>query len=234
MTAQPPETPPTATSDPSLARHLRITGLWVVLVVIVIVAIQLALSDVVTVGPTWLVPFIELIGIPIIMLLIFFGGHHPRVVHSVMSAFLVLLVLASVMNALLLLLSLLNGFTEQGGPLLFAGFGVLIINVLSFGLVYWWVDAGGPILRAEGRPENPDFLFPQQGMDGQENWKPGLLDYLFTAYTNIIAFSPTDTMPLSKRVKILFTVQSSTAVLTIVVTLSRAINLIPGGTPPAS
>lgn len=217
-----------------MVKHLRITGLWVTLVVIVIVSIQLALPDVVTVGPTWLVPFLELIGIPIILLLIFLGGEHPRVVQGAMSAFLVLLVLASVMNALLLLLSLLNGFTEQGGPLLFAGFGVLIINVLSFGLVYWWADAGGPVLRAEGRPATPDFLFPQQGLDDMADWKPGLLDYLFTAYTNIIAFSPTDTMPLSKRVKVLFVVQSSTAVLTIVVTLSRAINLIPGGTPPAS
>jgi len=216
-----------------MVKHLRITGLWVTFVVIVIVSIQLALPDVVTVGPTWLVPFIELIGIPIIFLLMFFGGEHPRVVQGAMSAFLLLLVLASVMNAVLLLLSLLTGFTEQGGLLLFAGFGVLIINVLSFGLVYWWADAGGPVLRSGGRPTTPDFLFPQQGMDGMADWKPGLLDYLFTAYTNIIAFSPTDTMPLTKRVKVLFAVQSSTAVLTIVVTLSRAINLI-GPTPPAS
>ena len=216
-----------------MIKHLRITGLWVILVVIAIIAIQLALPDVVTIGPTWLVPFIELIGIPIVLGIIFIGRSHSGLARYAMTAFLVLLVLASVMNALLLLISLLNGFTEQGGPLLFAGFGVLIINVLSFGLVYWWVDAGGPIVRAEGRPGTPDFLFPQQGMDGMADWKPGLLDYLFTAYTNIIAFSPTDTMPLSKRVKVLFIVQSSTAVLTIVVTLSRAINLIPGGTPPA-
>jgi len=215
-------------------KHLRVTGLWVILVVIAIIAIQLALPDVVTIGPTWLVPFIELIGIPIVLAIIFLGRSHLEFARLAMTAFLVLLVLASVMNALLLLLSLLNGFTEQGGPLLFAGFGVLIINVLSFGLVYWWIDAGGPVLRAEGRPQTPDFLFPQQGMDTMADWKPGLLDYLFTAYTNIIAFSPTDTMPLSKRVKILFVVQSSTAVLTIVVTLSRAINLIPGGTPPPS
>lgn len=214
-------------------KQLRITGLWVILVVITIIAIQLALPDVVTIGPTWLVPFIELIGIPIIVGIITFGRSHSGLVRYAMTAFLVLLVLASVMNALLLLISLLNGFTEQGGPLLFAGFGVLIINVLSFGLVYWWIDAGGPILRSEGKSESPDFLFPQQGMDGMGDWQPGLLDYLFTAYTNIIAFSPTDTMPLSKRVKVLFTVQSSTAVLTIVVTLSRAINLIPGGTPPS-
>ncbi|MFM9050281.1 MAG: hypothetical protein ACKOMX_09610 [Actinomycetota bacterium] len=234
MATDSPDATPSAKLSPAMVKHLRITGLWVTLVVIVIVSIQLALPDVVTVGPTWLVPFMELIGIPVVLLLIFFGGEHPRVVQGAMSAFLVLLVLASVMNAVLLLLSLLNGFTEQGGPLLFAGFGVLIINVLSFGLVYWWADAGGPVLRAEGRPVTPDFLFPQQGMDDMADWKPGLLDYLFTAYTNIIAFSPTDTMPLSKRVKVLFVVQSSTAVLTIVVTLSRAINLIPGGTPPAS
>ena len=80
-------------------------------------------------------------------------------------------------------------------------------------------------------PAPPDFLFPQQA--SPTTWRPGLIDYLFTAYTNIIAFSPTDTMPLTHRVKILFTVQSSAALLTIVITLSRAINLIPGGTPGA-
>lgn len=233
MTASPTDPAQAATPNLEVMKQLRITGAWVILVVISIIAIQLALPDVVTIGPTWLVPFIELIGIPIVLGIIFVGRSHFDRARVTMTAFLVLLVLASVMNALLLLISLLNGFTEQGGPLLFAGFGVLIINVLSFGLVYWWIDAGGPILRAEGRATTPDFLFPQQGMDNMAGWKPGLLDYLFTAYTNIIAFSPTDTMPLSKRVKVLFIVQSSTAVLTIVVTLSRAINLIPGGTPPA-
>ena len=233
MTASPADATPTPPANPNVMKHLRVTGLWVILVVITIIAIQLALPDVVTIGPTWLVPFIELVGIPIVLGIIFLGRSHSGLAQVAMTAFLTLLVLASVMNALLLLISLLNGFTEQGGPLLFAGFGVLIINVLSFGLVYWWIDAGGPLLREEGRPSTPDFLFPQQGMDTMADWKPGLLDYLFTAYTNIIAFSPTDTMPLSKRVKVLFIVQSSTAVLTIVVTLSRAINLIPGGTPPA-
>ena len=57
-------------------------------------------------------------------------------------------------------------------------------------------------------------------------WTPRLPDYLFTAYTNIIAFSPTDTMPLSHRAKFLFTVQSSVSLVTILVTVSRAINLI--------
>ncbi|MFM9135136.1 MAG: hypothetical protein ACKOT0_06840, partial [bacterium] len=200
-------------------------------VVIAIVAIQLALPDDVTIGPTELVPFVELAGIPIILCLTFVPNAGIKYVRWAMDFFLGVIVLATVMNALLLLLSLLSGTSESGVALLFAGFGVLIINVLSFGLVYWWIDGGGPGVRFAGQVTKPDFLFPQQGMDGQENWHPTLIDYLFTAYTNIIAFSPTDTMPLSHRVKALFTVQSATALLTIVVTLSRAINLIPGGPP---
>jgi hypothetical protein len=96
--------------------------------------------------------------------------------------------------------------------------------VLSFGLVYWWVDGGGPEVRMRATVGRWDFQFPQQaaGM----TWTPTLPDYLFTAYTNIIAFSPTDTMPLSHRAKFLFTVQSSVSLLTILVTVSRAINLI--------
>lgn len=212
-------------------RSFRNSLIWVALIVVAIVALQLPLPDVVTIGPTWLVPFIELAGIPIVAGLYVLVGEHKAIVVRTMTGFLIFLVLASVMNAALLLISLVNGFTESGADLLFAGFAVLIVNVLSFGVVYWWLDAGGPIARLTGQTSPQDFLFPQQGMDGMEKWRPGLLDYLFTAYTNIIAFSPTDTMPLSHRVKILFVVQSSTAVVTIVVTLSRAINLIPGATP---
>jgi hypothetical protein len=216
---------------PAERRSLRASLVWVAVIVVIIVGLQLPLPDVVTIGPTWLVPFIELAGIPIVGGLYLVAGEDKRVVGATMTGFLVFLVLASVMNAVLLLISLVNGFTESGAALLFAGFAVLIVNVLSFGIVYWWIDAGGPVARMEGQATPKDFLFPQQGMDGMEQWQPALLDYLFTAYTNIIAFSPTDTMPLSHRVKVLFIIQSSTALVTIVVTLSRAINLIPGATP---
>lgn len=206
------------------------TTLALIGIVIVIVTIQLWLPRSVTLGPAWLVPAIELSGIPIAIVLTMWLGSEKRGVRAVMTAYLIFLVLACVMNAVLLLVSLLRGSDDSGVYLLLAGFGVLTINVLSFGLVYWWIDGGGPGRRADGTVTDPDFLFPQQGLAKTE-WKPGLIDYLFTAYTNIIAFSPTDTMPLTHRVKILFTLQSTTALLTIVVTLSRAVNLIPGGTP---
>jgi hypothetical protein len=222
---------PSPALTPEQRRSFRASLMWVAFIVVVIVALQLPLPDVVTIGPTWLVPFIELAGIPIVAGLYLIAGDGKRLVTGTMTAFLVFLVLASVMNAVLLLINLVNGFTESGAALLLAGFAVLVVNVLSFGIVYWWIDAGGPVARMTGQSVPKDFLFPQQGMDELESWQPALLDYLFTAYTNIIAFSPTDTMPLSHRVKVLFVIQSSTAVVTIVVTLSRAINLIPGGTP---
>jgi hypothetical protein len=201
----------------------------VVVIVLVIVAIQLWLPDSVTLGPIWLIPAIEVTGIPIMFLVALWRGSEAELVRSVMTAYLIFLVFACVTNAVLLLLSMLRGSDESGEYLLFAGFGVLTINVLSFGLTYWWLDGGGPGRRRAGTVTTWDFLFPQQGQN--MTWSPAMPDYLFTAYTSIIAFSPTDTMPLTHRVKLLFTVQSSTALLTIVVTLSRAINLIPGGLP---
>jgi hypothetical protein len=207
----------------------RVSALTVVLLVVVIVAVQLSLPPSVTVGPIWLIPLLELSGIPIALALRRAEGSDGTRLRRVVYAYLTLLVVASVMNAVLLLVSMLQGDDTDGVYLLMAGFGVLLINVLSFGMVYWWIDSGGPLSRVSAHPGPPDFLFPQQATP--TTWRPSLIDYLFTAYTNIIAFSPTDTMPLTHRVKILFMVQSSAALLTIVITLSRAINLIPGGTP---
>ncbi len=195
-----------------------------VTVVLVIAGIQLFLPESVSLGPFWLIPAIEVLAAPAGLLILRAAGTPRRALRNLLDASLAFLVLASVCNALLLLLSLLNDSDENGQELLLAGFGVLIINVLSFGLVYWHIDGGGPVARIRGEAKHPDFLFPQQ--DKEPTWQPTLTDYLFTAYTNIIAFSPTDTMPLSHRVKFLFTVQSSVSLVTILVTVSRAINLI--------
>lgn len=196
----------------------------VALVALVIACIQMMLPDAVTIGARWIIPAIEVIGAPMVMLLLIASGAAGHRLRQAMTVYLFLLVVASVLNAALLLYSMLEGSDEDGTALLFAGFGVLIINVLSFGIVYWWVDAGGPGKREKNHVKNWDFQFPQQA-SGMK-WSPQLPDYLFTAYTNIIAFSPTDTMPLSHRAKFLFTIQSSVSLVTILVTVSRAINLI--------
>ena len=200
------------------------TSYQVAIVVLAIAGIQMLLPDQVTLGAKWLIPAIEVIGAPAALIIMRASGLASRWIRRAVTVYLGFLVLASVLNAGLLFASMLRGAEDSGGELLFAGFGVLIINVLSFGIVYWWVDGGGPFQRAEGHGADWDFQFPQQA-SGMK-WTPTLPDYLFTAYTNIIAFSTTDTMPLCHRAKLLFTLQSSVSLVTILVTVSRAINLI--------
>jgi len=202
----------------------RTTTYQVAAVVLAIATIQMLLPDAVTIGARWLIPAVEVIGVPAALFLLQAAGAQSKGMRRAVTSYLFFLVMASVLNASLLLISMLRGEDENGATLLLAGFGVLIINVLSFGLVYWWTDGGGPQARTQIQAEDLDFQFPQQasGMI----WTPQLPDYLFTAYTNIIAFSPTDTMPLSHRAKFLFTVQSTVSLVTILVTVSRAINLI--------
>ena len=215
---------PTADEVQSFSQMENRTSYQVAIVVLAIAGIQMLLPDQVTLGAKWLIPAIEVIGAPAALIIMRASGLASRWIRRAVTGYLGFLVLASVLNAGLLFASMLRGAEDSGGELLFAGFGVLIINVLSFGIVYWWVDGGGPFQRAEGHGADWDFQFPQQA-SGMK-WTPTLPDYLFTAYTNIIAFSPTDTMPLSHRAKLLFTLQSSVSLVTILVTVSRAINLI--------
>ncbi len=57
-------------------------------------------------------------------------------------------------------------------------------------------------------------------------WTPGFIDYFFVAFTNATAFSPTDTMPLTARVKLLFIVQSAASLLTVGLVAARAVNIL--------
>ena len=59
------------------------------------------------------------------------------------------------------------------------------------------------------------------------DWRPTFVDYLYVSITNVMAFSPTDTMPLSARAKLLMTVQATVAVSTLVLVVARAVNVLP-------
>jgi hypothetical protein len=77
----------------------------------------------------------------------------------------------------------------------------------------------------------PDFLFPQDGMalpadSTAPEWMPVFVDYLFLSVTNSTAFSPTDTLPLTTRAKLLMSVQAITAMVTSVLVIARAVNVL--------
>ena len=101
------------------------------------------------------------------------------------------------------------------------------VNVIVFGLWFWELDRGGVTARLQPVHRRPDFLFPQMTVPGSSpGWTPGFLDYLYTSFTNATAFSPTDTMPLTPRVKLLMMVQSLASLLTVALVISRAVNIL--------
>jgi uncharacterized membrane protein len=57
-------------------------------------------------------------------------------------------------------------------------------------------------------------------------WYPRLFDYVYVSFTNSVAFSPTDTMPLTRRAKLLMLIESSVSALTILLVLARAVNIL--------
>jgi uncharacterized membrane protein len=58
------------------------------------------------------------------------------------------------------------------------------------------------------------------------DWEPYFFDYFYVSFTNATAFSPTDTMPLSRWAKLAMMVQSIVALATIGLVVARAVNVL--------
>lgn len=154
-------------------------------------------------------------------------GEHRR---KAAITLLALIGSANVVGIVLVLGSLLAGHKDlKGDQLLASAFVVVLVNVVTFGLVFWELDSGGPIQRAlADSRERPDFQFPQDENPrlAAPDWAPRLNDYLYIAATNSIAFSPTDAMPLSHRAKLFMGIEATIAAITVLVVAARAVNIL--------
>ncbi len=141
------------------------------------------------------------------------------------------IVLGNMASAVVLDYLIVSGNAKDNAQLLLGGGGsIFVTNVIAFGLVYWEFDRGGPFarrLRPKERP-HPDFLFPQMGQPGRASraWRPDFVDYLYVSLTNAMAFSPTDTMPLTRPAKAMMAAQSIVAVSTVALVIARAVNVL--------
>jgi uncharacterized membrane protein len=197
--------------------------------VLAAVLLYVTLPDRYTLGPGWLFPMLELA--MLVPLAIAVPVRHARetTAHRVGAIALIALVnVANVASLVLLVKSLLGGAPVVGTPLVFAAMQIWITNVIVFGLWYWELDRGGPSARCKEDHREPDFLFPQMTTPAAAPlyWTPRFVDYLYVAFTNATAFSPTDTMPMTSWAKILMTVQSITSLLTVVLVAARAVNVL--------
>lgn len=105
-----------------------------------------------------------------------------------------------------------------------------VTNILIFSIWYWVIDPPG--VEETLRFDEPwDFLFPQRGSElpGYEAWQPRYTDYLYLAFTTSFAFSPTDTLPLTRRAKMLMLLQSTLSLITLTGIAGAAINILAGG-----
>jgi protein-S-isoprenylcysteine O-methyltransferase Ste14 len=153
------------------------------------------------------------------------------------SVALALIVIATNLVALGLLISELSDPAPSGQNLLLGAMQIWLTNVIGFALLYWEIDRGGPVARRSApRDEMPvaDWRFSHdenkdtvsevsRTASEVSGWIPLFVDYLFLSVTNSSAFSPTDTMPLSSRAKVLMAVQATAALLVSLLLVARAV-----------
>jgi len=159
-----------------------------------------------------------------------------------LSIGLACLVIAANLVALGMLVASLGSSDAPGTQLLVAGMQVWLTNVIGFGLLFWEVDRGGAVARRNlPREEMPtaDWRFSQdENQDAAAEvrrssselggWVPVFIDFLYLSVTNSSAFSPTDTMPLSSRAKVLMAVQATAALLVSLLLVARAVGSLGG------
>jgi uncharacterized membrane protein len=186
------------------------------------------------VGPPLLVPVVEVLALMVLLVIAARPGPVPRAARSAVLVLFGSLVVANAVAAGRLVALVLDDGEVDGVPitatrLLVAAALVLVVNVVTFALLYWQLDGGGPAGRVAEPAPFPDFQFPQTVTEGlaAPGWRPRFGDHLYVAFTNLVAFSPTDTLPLTLRVKALMALQSMISLGVLVVVLARVINILP-------
>ncbi|WP_456825793.1 hypothetical protein [Cellulomonas sp. P5_E12] len=198
--------------------------------VAVAVLAQVLMRDRIALGPLLLVPVIEFV---LVVAIILGDEAMPAQRHRVdllRYALALVLAVSGTTSAALLIWDLITVRPVSVQQLLAEGLQILVVVTVGFALLFWQLDRGGPNGRAQPDVERMSFWFTQDAIreysDQFDSWQPRFLDYLYVAITNLIAFSPTDTMPLTRTAKMLMSWQSTVALATFAVVLARAVNIL--------
>ncbi len=209
------------------------------LAIVVALLLYVTLPAKVIVGPYWLLP---LLVVAILVPLLIAAPHRSQEDRILRFASIANIALLNIFNictiALFFIyeLSLQHRRAFNGRELLTVAVQIWLTNVIVYALWFWETDGGGPAARLrqdfEENPQGADFLFPQMALapeiQRRIRWRPSFIDYLFLAFTNATAFSPTDTFALSPLAKILMMAQALTSLVTIAIVAGRAINVLGG------
>jgi hypothetical protein len=196
------------------------------------IALQMAVPDrLVPLRPAWILPALQ--G-ALLVVLVTANPHRinreSRTLRLLSLGLAALLSFANAWSVARLVVVLVQGGAAANNPaqLLFTGGSIWLTNIIAFALWYWNFDRGGPVARAQGTNPYPDFQFVQMANPemAPPHWEPAFADYLYLAFTNATAFSPTDVMPLSRWAKMAMTVQSLISIITVALVVARAVNIL--------
>jgi hypothetical protein len=221
-------TRPAKAADPRM-----IEARWpATLAVLATIALYVTLPESLLVGPRWVFPLFE--AAIIVPLSVARPHRHVGESGPTRIAAIVLIAIVNLGNVFslgLLLHLLITGVQISGRTLIFSAVQIYLTNVVIFGLWYWELDQGGPAARLARAAPYPDFLFPQMNSTkfAPPGWRPAFIDYLYVSLTNATAFSPTDTMPLTRWAKTLMGIQALASLLTVALVAGRAVNVLGGG-----
>jgi hypothetical protein len=225
--AEAPAAPPEDTGGPQIGES-RWPPVCAMLVFLAItIALRVWLPEEGLVRAPWLFPALEAILLVVLLTSTPDTLAERRRLHRLALLIVWLLVAAALWSTALLVYDLVEGkgVSNNADELLATGGVVWLGNNLSFALLYWMIDSGGPIARTRN-PHPVDFAFTQHLNPGLSppGWTPVFLDYLHLGFTNATAFSPTDVMPLSHRAKYAMVLQATVALILIGLIVARAVN----------
>jgi hypothetical protein len=211
--------------------------------VLLALVLYITLPPRLTIGPVWVAPLLVLAILVPLSILAPRRHEETRLIRFWGVTLIAIVNFFNVVSVMLLIGSFFHpvkaAALQSASVLLLHGMQIWLTNILVFALWFWELDGGGPQARARVRAatdvEKADFLFPQMqlAMVGGKSspcvdphWKASFFDYVYTAFTNATAFSPTDTMPLSHWAKFLMLAESLISLITIAIVLARAVSLI--------
>ncbi len=215
------------TSTPSVRHEHR----WPAIVALAIaLLLYVFLPGRVSVFPDWVLPALcLLLLVPLLVINPLRLSRQTAWSRTLSVTLAVVLTIANQVTLALTIGELVQG-TVPGAQVLVTTLQVWVTNAIAFALVYWELDRGGAVARRTlglNDDATVDFLFPQQATGrGGERWEPEFIDYAYFSLTNMMAFSPTDVMPLSTRAKLLMGYQAVTAFIVLALVISRAVNIL--------
>ncbi len=210
------------------------TYVWPLVALGVVILPQVLVPAKMREGPPLVVPAIEATVVLILLAVAAKPGPVPRAARPLVLSLFAVLILANTAAAVRLVALVLRSTPEGEAPptvtqLLVTAVTLLATNIVTFGLLYWQIDGGGPDVRAGGCRALSRLPVPQTGSPGSGATRlaatipgpplPGVHQRR--------RVQPTDTLPLTHRVKGLMAIQSMISLGVLVVVLSRVINILP-------